>query len=380
MDNRSKLGLGVGALGLVMIVVLLVLLSGNLWPAPDPSFSRVAATLGPIYDPQPAESFNTRSDGIFWDGAGLVFYSDAWKTQTAWISGATGDIETAGDLDVTGDVDVTGEATLDVATVAELSADEAGIVTLTVTSDASVAGDLAVTGAIIGIPQLLYLGLGAGTDGTVLTVSFMDDTPDGEWAAAGVSTTVAADTEVFKVGTKALSIDIDEGAAVDEGATCAACAGGNLDLSGHAAVGFWIYATDVFTADDLILTLTDGTEGDDNYNTCVYDTAEVWLWCEVDITTISGTDVDDVTFEIAGGLPTPITIYIDAMYAWAAADEAALGVNLLDDGVLGIVDTVTGASLVEWTDYLIAWRDDGDSLVWVSDLALTFLVGLFAYE
>jgi len=57
----------------------------------------------------------------------------------------------------------------------------------------------------------------------------------------------------------------------------------------------------------------------------------------------------------AGSLST-----IDAVYKWEATEEDALNVAILRDGLVNLVDSVTNAQLVEFTDYFVHYEAGND--------------------
>ena len=131
----------------------------------------------------------------------------------------------------------------------------------------------------------------------------------------------------------------------------------------------------------LVLYLTDATDPA-TFNTCAYAAPNVWQYCEVDVTSLDGTSGDavtDIDIRMASGLPVPSNVYVDNMVVWAPADEVSLGVALQQDGDLGFINALTGASLNPSTDYTIAWRSGVDYIVIVADLDPDGAFGLVAY-
>jgi hypothetical protein len=213
-------------------------------------------------------------------------------------------------------------------------------------------------------------------DGTTSAWTLVDATPAGEWTAISVSTTVSADTAIYKIGVNSLLIEFDGAAPVGSGATRAVA---NLDWTSTKSIGFWVYADKAFEAAQLVLYLTDATDPA-TFNTCAYATPNVWQYCEVDVTSLAGTQGDVVTnFDIrmAAGLPVPISIYVDDMHIWSAGNEVSLTVAAVAD--LGFMNMTTFAALVPGVNYSIAWRTGVDYAVILSDLDPDGAAGWVAY-
>ena len=72
-------------------------------------------------------------------------------------------------------------------------------------------------------------------------------------------------------------------------------------------------------------------------------------------------------------------LYFDTGYAWDAADEEALGYAILQDGVLGVVNTESGASLAEYTNYFVHYQSGNDAIVYIDDQSTADIAVLLAY-
>jgi hypothetical protein len=246
------------------------------------------------------------------------------------------------------------------------------------------AGVLSCDGAItsdagfIGMPRMKYVGVGV-YDGTATTEVLVDDTPDGEWSALGGNTgtiTVTADATIYKAGSKSLKLAFGSDVVPTDGVESA---GPNGDWTTSKSIGFWVYADSAFTAAQLTLYLTDATDPA-TFNTCAYATPDEWLYCEVDISSLSGTQGDlvtDISFLVAGDFPVPSVVYIDEMVRWTAADEVSLTVDAAGD--LGFINATALTSLTRGVDYTIAWRTGVDYFVFIADLDPDGAYGWVAY-
>jgi hypothetical protein len=283
------------------------------------------------------------------------------------LDGATGNVDMEGTLNVAGATTLQGTMAL------------SGDVTLEAAS-----GTAGAKNEYIGLPRVKMVGLGAGTNGTVETVAYIDTTPTGEWAAVGVSATVTADTSIYRYTTNAVKIAYTT-VVTDEGVD------GTIvqdDLSGVDSLGFWIYSSEDLSSGDFEVTLDDTNGTDQTYDPGAV-TAETWTWVELDI---SGCDancdtVDGVKFlataQGAAALTSTLDIYLDSMYKWDVADEEALGVAIQNDGVLSVLSALTAGgtqtTLAEFTDYFVHYESGNDFIVWISDQSANDNVALVAY-
>lgn len=282
------------------------------------------------------------------------------------------------DAYVEGQFEVDGEAQLDGALDANSTADFASTVAFnadtTMAADAT-GGNAGAKNEYIGLPRVRLVGIGVKDGAAEVEV---DDSPAAEWAGIDGDVVDTADTTNYKIGANSLKLAFAATATAGDGATCATPGG---DWTGFSSIGFWVYADKVFEAAQLVIYLTDATDPA-TFNTCAYATANVWQYCEVDITSLAGTQGDavtDIDVRMAAGLPVAINIYIDQLVAWSATDEVALNVALQQDGDLGFINALSGAALDPSADYAIAYRAGVDSLVLVADLDPDGGFGLVAY-
>jgi hypothetical protein len=272
----------------------------------------------------------------------------------------------------------------------------------------------------VGLPRIKLVRLGTGTNGAASgkTLILTDDTPDGEWAAVDSGTTVTADTTYFKIGAKSLKTLFKTTATVASGVHATES---NIDFTDDEYVGMWLYSTKVLAAGDLVLKITDSVAGVTSTNIPAVATANKWTWVEVDISAVANASKDvitdvSITLSAAGVVKSTagaFSVYVDEMVKWDSTEEITLGSAILQDGVLGVMGltyttgtyiatmtvvnsagndvtsvtstngtalaTLTGASLVEGTDYLVAYRTGNDVLVCITDLSKTVMSTLIAY-
>ena len=110
--------------------------------------------------------------------------------------------------------------------------------------------------------------------------------------------------------------------------------------------------------------------------------ANKWTWVEVDIATGDLSAISDVAIKLsAGGAAAQgaFDLYVDIGYVWDSADEEALGVAIQQDGILGVINTETGAQLVELTDYLVHYESGSDFIVYITDQSSADIAVLAAY-
>lgn len=290
---------------------------------------------------------------------------------------ADNDLGVAGDLEVDGATDLDG--TLAVAGAATLASD--------VTLSASTGNQGAVT-EYIGVPKLSMVIGSAGTDGSI-TVDAIDTSPTGEWAEVdgGTNIVVTADTSIYRGTTNSVKIAFT--AVVDNEGVDGTIA--QTDFSAYESVGFWVYSDEAITSGDIDLTLDDTNGTDQVYNIGAVS-ASTWTYVELDI---SGCDANcDTTDGIhflataqgAGNLTDP-DIYIDLMYVWDADDEEALGVSILNDGVIYVMVMVTATGgnriplpAVEYTSWVTHYESGNDFIVYLDNQSANSVWALVATE
>lgn len=288
---------------------------------------------------------------------------------TGMSVGADGTVSTNGNLVVDGTATLTGAVTVGQADV-----------TVPPVTDGGNAG---AKNEYIGLPRIKLVGLAGGTNGAAAgkTVALMDDTPDGEWAAHDAETTVTADETYYRVGTKSLGVLFGTGAVAGNGAHDAV----TVDFSGDESVGMWVMCDAGLTAGDLVLDLTDDG-GAQAIDFPAIGAANVWQWAEFALPAADGDKdvITDISIELstagavvaAGGA---VQCYFDGAWKWDSTEEEALGVAIRRDGVLGVINTTTGAALAEGTDFFVHEESGNDFLVWVTDQSAATGMALVAY-
>lgn len=246
-----------------------------------------------------------------------------------------------------------------------------------------------VSGGNLGAANMLTAGFNLAvpifatmTNGSTETTVYTDDTPAAEWGAVGgtADPTDTEDASYARVGSKSLKLAWLSTAVAGDGVKATITSD---DLEANASIGMWIYTSEALAAGDLTLVLTDDG-GARTFNIPAVASASVWTWVEVDITGLTGGTGDAIT-EVAIKLSSAgatahaaMTTYVDFMVKWGAADELALGVDVLDQpgSVRGIVTMVkadagttahTPAVLTEHTDYFIHRESGSDFLVQMTD-------------
>lgn len=239
----------------------------------------------------------------------------------------------------------------------------------------------------IGTPQIKIAALGAGTNGTTETTSYVDDSPTGEYAPIDADVTEAADTSVYRVGTTSYKAVFAATAAANDGFKATITTD---DLEANESIGMWIRASEACSSGDLQILLTDDG-GARNYNIGALS-AGVWTWVEVDISGLTG-GTGDVVTEFGITLTTAgatahgaFNVWLDVAYKWDADDEEALSTAIYQDGVCGVLSILTAengvntfTSLVEYTDYLTHYESGVDFLVWISDQSARSNAAIIAY-
>lgn len=242
---------------------------------------------------------------------------------------------------------------------------------------------------ISGLLRTRPVDLGAGTNGTTETSSYVDDSPTGEFAPIDADVTEAEGsvTSVFKFGVSSYHAAFSTTATVGDGFK-ATIAGD--DLEADASIGLWLYPTATIASGDLQILLTDDG-GARNFNIGAL-TANTWNWVEVDITSLAA-GTGDVVTEFGVTLTAQgeaalgyFSLYMDQAYKWAAADEEALGLAVLQDGVLYVLTIPTAAGTnntfsipVEGTDYFVHYESGVDFIVWISDQSANECLAFVAY-
>lgn len=325
---------------------------------PDSDGTVMLSTLA-TNGPQAANAVWGASNGLVFEGA--TGGADAYET-TITPTDPTAD-RTVTLQDATGTVALTSQA-----------------VDMTLTADAT-GGNAGAKTEYIGLPRIKLIGGAAGTNPGSQTIALVDDTPDGEWAAVDASVILTADTSYYKHGAKSLKAVWDVGAVATDGFKDANL-GAGAAWDDMESVGLLVYSTATWAAGDLTLVLTDDG-GARTFDIPALATANKWTWLEVNIATGDLSAVSDVAILMSAAGETALgafSMYVDIGYTWDALDQEELGVDLVQDGVLGVINTVTGAPLVELTDYIIHYDvASTDAIVYITDQSAAGIAVLAAY-
>jgi len=208
------------------------------------------------------------------------------------------------------------------------------------------------------------------------TLQLMDDTPDGEWAASDADVVVSSDATLEKVGSNCLKIAFSVDSDTGDGAHDAGLA---YDFTDDESVSFWVYSDGAFSAGDLVVDFTDN--GGNHTVDLPAIAANTWVYCDLTtgVTAIANADKDsisDISIELSAAGQIVVAgratnVYVDGGWKWDSTEEEALGVNLVTDGVLGVVTIPaaagTTADLVENTGFFVHYESGSDSLVTITD-------------
>lgn len=236
-------------------------------------------------------------------------------------------------------------------------------------------GNAGARNELIGRPRQTLVALGTMTNGSTETTQYIDDSPAGEWSAIDSDVTVSADTSTYRVGSTSLALAFAATAAADDGASRSITSD---NLSSNEYIGAWVRTSEDLAAGDLVLEVRDTSDGTAFLLPAIK--RDRWTWVEIDVSVLDGTTGNACT-----GLKLKITsqgasahgaftVDFDAMYKWDATDEEALSVDVIQDGIVGVVTVATAAGsantpavLTEGTDYFVAYRQGNDSLVTITD-------------
>jgi cytoskeletal protein CcmA (bactofilin family) len=341
----------------------------------------------------------TVADGLVVDGGltdiGIGSYATA---------NGDDDLGIAGDLEVDGSTDLDGAISIAGAIDANSTSDFGGNVTVSSGNLAVSSGNVTVSGGDVtlnaaagngngavkneytGLPRVTLAGGAQGTNPGSQTIDLIDDSPTGEFEPVDADVTEAEGSVagVFKVDSSSYEATFADTAAEDDGFIDADL-GSDTAWDDMESVGMWLYitsaATDTLQAGDLQLVLTDDG-GDRKFSIPAVSTTETWTWVEVNIATGDLSSISDVAITLTAQGESNLgafTLYLDEMWVWDAVDEEALSTDILDGGVLSVVDTEGGASLTEWTDYIVHYESGNDFIVYITDQSAADIVALLAY-
>lgn len=267
---------------------------------------------------------------------------------------------------------------------------------VTQNSDFSVASDSAGGNAgarntVQGLFKLKAVALGTMVNGSTETTSYMDDSPTGEYAPIDPNNVTEAEgstDSIYRIGSSSYKATFATTAAAGDGFKRTITSD---DLEANESIGMWLYPTETVAANDLQILLTDDG-GARNFNIGAL-TADQWTWVEVDISALASGTGDAVTeFGItltsAGATNlAAFSLYVDGVWKWDADNEEALGVDLVQDGVLSLITVATAAgsantqaNQVENTDFFVHYESGNDFLVTITDESANSGVALVAHQ
>ena len=256
-------------------------------------------------------------------------------------------------------------------------------------------GNLGAANVLTGGINMTLVPFATMTNGSTETTVYTDDTPAAEWGAVGgtADPTDTEDTSYARIGSKSLKLAWLATAVAGDGVKATITSD---DLEANASIGMWLHTSEALADGDLTLVLTDDG-GARTFNIPAVASANVWTWVEVDITGLTGGTGDAIT-EVAIKLSSAgatahaaMTTYVDFMVKWGAADELALGVDLIDQpgavkSILTQVKADSGeqahdmAALTEWTDYFINYQSGNDVLVQITNQSTKSGFGLVLHK
>lgn len=256
-------------------------------------------------------------------------------------------------------------------------------------------GNLGAANTLTAALNIRLVPFATMTNGSAETTSWMDDTPAAEFSAVtvGVAPTDTQSSTYARIGTNSLKLAWPATSVAGDGVT-ASLTSDNLEA--NESVGMWLYVSEPIAAGDLTLVLTDDG-GARTFNIPAVTTANVWTWVEVDISSLAGGTGDAITayrilLSSAGATAHgAFDTYIDGVYKWDAADELALGVDVLDQpgSVLTVLTQVKAdagtqahdmAALTLDTDFFIHRENGNDFLVQITNQSTKSGFGLVLHK
>jgi hypothetical protein len=232
--------------------------------------------------------------------------------------------------------------------------------------------------------KLFNQGTGQLTDGSAAgkTVSYMDDSPSGEWtdSEGNGKVVMSDDATYFKMATKSLKMAYAADALVEDGAQYVA--GQPYDFSSDENIGFWAYSSIALDGNDLAYELQD--DGGEQVILIGAIAATTWTWISLALPGADG-DKDAISeMRIVQKVDKgAFDLYVDALFKWDDTEQTALTQNILADGDHSVKADVTAGGafsmLTRYTDYLIDYGGT-DYLVAISDQSANKVSILYTYE
>lgn len=228
---------------------------------------------------------------------------------------------------------------------------------------------------------------GVLTNGTTNAFLIMDDSPAGE--CTETNGTEADDSTTFRVGSNSYSYTFDSTGAENDGFDCVVT---GMAGNGADSIGFWIRSSVAFASGDLDAVLDDGGTPEATVVLPAYNTANEWVWMELDLVTQCNATcaaVDGFELRATGQSPTTFNsavLNLDSGAVWIDAGELAIG-NVLVDGVLSVITGPTASATdntlavqTEWSDYFINYQASADAIVSIGDQSAKYAIILQALQ
>lgn len=243
-------------------------------------------------------------------------------------------------------------------------------------------GNLGAANTLNAIVNSKLVPFGTIANGTTETVAYMGAASATSAVTVGVAPTDTDDATVARIGADSIKLAWPSTSVAGDGVTDAVTSD---NLEGDESIGFWFMTSTVLVAGDLTLVLTDDG-GARTFDFPAVTTANKWTWIEIDVTALDAGTGDAVTavkilISTAGAARLgAFNTWVDGMYKWDAADELALGVDLIDQpgavrSLLLIVKADAGTTAhtitaaVENTAYFVHTEAGNDFLVPITDLS-----------
>ena len=232
----------------------------------------------------------------------------------------------------------------------------------------------------VGIPKLGVTHMATLTNGTTSTAVA---TPLLGACSAVVNGTETDDTAFFVTGAASYKYVWQATVAENDGIDCVIAYPAVTD---PIRLGFWFRSDVAIVSGDIDINFDDGGVTDGTYSTFATTVVDEWQWVELDITTACAAEcasVDGIEFlataqAAAGSALDGVSMYIDQLAMWKAADETAIG----DIRVGGLVDFTyapkanTSANTliqgVEWTSHFITYQSGADAVISITDLSAQY--------
>lgn len=243
-------------------------------------------------------------------------------------------------------------------------------------------GNLGAANTLNAVVNSKLVPFGTIANGTTETVAYMEAASATSAVTVGVAPTDTDDTAYARIGADSIKLAWPTTAVAGDGVSDTVTSD---NLEADESIGFWFRSSEVLAAGDLTLVLTDDG-GARTFNIPAVTAADKWVWLEVDITSLAAGTGDAVTavkilLSSAGATAHgAFNTWVDGMYKWDAADELAVGADLIDQpgavrSFLLVVKadagttahTITAAT--EDTDFFVHTEAGNDFLVPITNLS-----------